>query len=84
MVASEDFSTVEVRIVGKRVGPRGFSAFQFIPETNDKLIVALKSEEKDGIPVASYITIYDFEKNIVLLDEQPLQEPYKYEGIAFI
>ncbi|VDD92854.1 unnamed protein product [Enterobius vermicularis] len=84
LVASEDFSTVEVRIVGKRVGPRGFSAFQFIPETNDKLIVALKSEEKDGIPVASYITIYDFEKNIVLLDEQPLQEPYKYEGIAFI
>ncbi|PAV56999.1 hypothetical protein WR25_01857 isoform B [Diploscapter pachys] len=34
---------------------KGYSAFQFIPGTKDSLIVALKSEEKDGKPVASYI-----------------------------
>lgn len=36
--------------VGKGVyeGPKGFSAFQFIPNTNDELIIALKSEEIVG------------------------------------
>uniref|UniRef100_A0A915AST6 Soluble calcium-activated nucleotidase 1 n=1 Tax=Parascaris univalens TaxID=6257 RepID=A0A915AST6_PARUN len=84
LTASEDFSHVDARQVGKQNGPRGFSAFQFVPETKDQIIVALKSEEKDGVPVATYITIFDFQSGHILLDEQPLQGKYKYEGIAFV
>uniref|UniRef100_A0A0N5AKV6 Soluble calcium-activated nucleotidase 1 n=1 Tax=Syphacia muris TaxID=451379 RepID=A0A0N5AKV6_9BILA len=84
LIASEDFDSVEVKLVGTHTGSRGFSAFQFIPGTNDQLIVALKSEEKDGIPVASYITVFDHKKDVILLDEQPLKGAYKYEGIAFV
>lgn len=84
LIASEDFSHVDARQVGKQNGPRGFSAFQFVPETGDRIIVALKSEEKDGLPVATYIMIFDFQSGHVLLDEQPLQGKYKYEGIAFV
>ncbi|VDM42520.1 unnamed protein product [Toxocara canis] len=84
LIASEDFSHVEARQVGNQNGPRGFSAFQFVPETNDRIIVALKSEEKGGIPVASYVTVFDAQSGHILLDEQPLQGKYKYEGIAFV
>lgn len=39
-------------------GERGFSAFQFLPGSNDNIIVALKSEERNGVPVASYLFVY--------------------------
>lgn len=65
-------------------GARGFSAFQFIPGTSDRVIVALKSEEKDGVPVASYVTVFNHETGHVLLEETPLIGKFKYEGIAFI
>lgn len=82
--ASEDFSHVEVQEIGELRGPRGTSAFAFVPGTADDIIVALKSEEKDGIPVASYIYIFNMQSGEILLDEQPLQGKYKYEGIAFV
>uniref|UniRef100_A0AC34RKR9 Soluble calcium-activated nucleotidase 1 n=1 Tax=Panagrolaimus sp. JU765 TaxID=591449 RepID=A0AC34RKR9_9BILA len=53
LIANEDFSHVQVKHVGDRGnGAKGYSAFQFIPGSHDDLIVALKSEEKEGIPVA--------------------------------
>ncbi|VDK44172.1 unnamed protein product [Anisakis simplex] len=84
LIASEDFSNVEARRIGEENGPRGFSAFQFVPETDDRIIVALKSEEKDGIPFGSYITVFDVKSGHILLGEQPLKGSYKYEGIAFV
>ncbi|KJH42118.1 Apyrase [Dictyocaulus viviparus] len=84
IICDEQFSNCKVVHVGKLDHPaRGFSAFQFIPETNDNLIVALKTEEKDGKAVNSYVTVFDVNGNIILQDS-PLNLPYKFEGIAFI
>uniref|UniRef100_A0A0N4ZTG0 Apyrase n=1 Tax=Parastrongyloides trichosuri TaxID=131310 RepID=A0A0N4ZTG0_PARTI len=85
IIANEDFTNIKHKTLGKiGNGSRGFSAFQFVPNTNDDIIVTLKSEEKDGIPVASYISVYRLSTNQVLLDEIALPGTYKYEGIEFI
>ena len=85
LIADENFDYIQVKHVGNRGnGARGFSAFQFVPGTNDNIIVALKSEEKDGVPVASYLTVFRLSDGHVLLDEKPLKGAYKFEGIAFI
>ncbi|GMT04715.1 hypothetical protein PENTCL1PPCAC_26889, partial [Pristionchus entomophagus] len=75
-----DWKVVEVGEVGD--GARGFSAFQFVPQSNDELIVALKSEEKGGKPVASYLSVFTRDGKIVLGDSK-LNGAHKYEGIAF-
>ncbi|MFH4982789.1 hypothetical protein AB6A40_009498 [Gnathostoma spinigerum] len=84
LIANEDFSIIEAKQITRAYGPRGFSAFQFFPETNDEIVAALKSEEKDGVPVGSYLTVFNVETGHILLDEQPLVGKYKYEGIAFV
>ncbi|CAJ0951957.1 unnamed protein product, partial [Mesorhabditis belari] len=83
VIASEDFSHFDVVTIGKlEDSRRGFSAFQFVPGTNDNVILALRSAEKDGIPVASYACVFDISGKI-LLEDQPLPEAHKFEGIAF-
>ncbi|EYC03977.1 hypothetical protein Y032_0090g2343 [Ancylostoma ceylanicum] len=84
IIADAKFSKFEVVKVGELTHPaRGFSAFQFIPGTKDNLIIALKSEEKDGKPVTSYVSVFDIKGN-VLLSDSSLNDPYKFEGIAFV
>ncbi|GMT34871.1 hypothetical protein PFISCL1PPCAC_26168, partial [Pristionchus fissidentatus] len=86
VVADELFeSTPTVTRIGTNDEPstRGFAAFQFVPNTNDQLIIALKSEEKDGHPVGSCVTVFDISGK-VLLQEQQLQGAYKFEGLAII
>ncbi|VIO99677.1 MGC52693 protein, putative [Brugia malayi] len=82
--ASEDFSDIKYQQIGPLSSTRGFSAFQFVPGTSDRIIVALKSEEKDTLPVASYITVFNHEMGHILLEEMPLFGKFKYEGIAFV
>ncbi|EJW85501.1 calcium activated nucleotidase 1 [Wuchereria bancrofti] len=82
--ASEDFSDIKYQQIGPLSSTRGFSAFQFVPGTSDRIIVALKSEEKDRLPVASYITVFNHEMGHILLEEVPLFGKFKYEGIAFV
>lgn len=84
LIASEDFSNIKYQQIGPLSSARGFSAFQFVPGTNDRIIVALKSEEKDGLPVASYVTVFNYEMSHILLEEVPLFGKFKYEGIAFV
>lgn len=62
---------------------RGFSAFDFVPETDDTILVALKSKEVEGQAPESYITVFDVEGR-VLLEDQKLDDGYKFEGIYFI
>uniref|UniRef100_A0A0K0D8U4 Apyrase n=1 Tax=Angiostrongylus cantonensis TaxID=6313 RepID=A0A0K0D8U4_ANGCA len=79
--ALKNFKVVRI---GKLTNPeRGFSAFEFIPGTKDQLIVALKSEEVDKNPAASYITVFDIDGNI-LLEDQKLEDQLKFEGIYFV
>ncbi|KAI3421824.1 Soluble calcium-activated nucleotidase 1 [Globodera pallida] len=62
-------------------GFRAFSAFQFLPNTDDDVIVALKSEERNGMGVASYLFVYRLSDNKVLLDDEKIA-PYKFEGLV--
>ncbi|RWS25866.1 soluble calcium-activated nucleotidase 1-like isoform X1, partial [Leptotrombidium deliense] len=61
---------------------RGFSSFKFLPYSDDHIIVAIKSEENDG-QIASYITAFTINGDIVLKEEL-IEEGIKYEGIEFI
>lgn len=80
-IANEGFTDIEVTHIGELSKTRGFSSFKFIPETNDQVIVALKSEEVAG-KIASYLTVFKIDGKILL------RERYignvKYEGIEFI
>uniref|UniRef100_A0A914H0Q2 Apyrase n=1 Tax=Globodera rostochiensis TaxID=31243 RepID=A0A914H0Q2_GLORO len=81
LTADADFANIDFREIGViRDGFRGFSAFQFLPNTADDVIVALKSEERNSKPVASYLFIYRLSTNEVLLDDERVG-PYKFEGL---
>ena len=71
----------------KRIGEvsptHGFSSFKFVPNTHDKLIVALKSEENQG-KTSSYIMAFDIDGTILLPETKIDGGDYKYEGIEFI
>ncbi|XP_053766606.1 soluble calcium-activated nucleotidase 1 isoform X4 [Desmodus rotundus] len=63
--ASPDFTDVSVCRVGEVVPTHGFSSFKFIPNTDDQVIVALKSEEDSG-KVATYIMAFTLDGRIIL------------------
>ncbi|XP_006869592.1 PREDICTED: soluble calcium-activated nucleotidase 1 [Chrysochloris asiatica] len=79
--AAQDFSDVSVRRVGELVPTHGFSSFKFVPNTDDQIIVALKSEEDSG-KVATYIMAFTLDGRF-LLPETRIGN-VKYEGIEFI
>ncbi|KJH43187.1 Apyrase, partial [Dictyocaulus viviparus] len=68
-----------VRVGRVKHPERGFSAFDFVPGTHDRIFVALKSEEISKKPTRSYVTVFDIYGN-VLLEDQQLEENYKFEG----
>lgn len=82
IICDETFSTIEVISPFGPLNPtHGFSSFKFIPNTNDELILAVRSEEDDGV-TASYITVMDLKGNVIV--KEILLGDYKYEGIEFI
>lgn len=83
VIASEDFSSIEVREVGNVTPLRGFSSFKFLPRSDDSVIVAIKSVEIDAEQSqTSFIMVFDLKGN-VLLDETELPGGKKFEGVAF-
>ncbi|TRY82660.1 hypothetical protein DNTS_032596 [Danionella cerebrum] len=78
---SPDFSDVTMSRVGPLKPTLGFSSFKFIPDTNDRIILALKSEEDAG-RIATYITAFTIEGR-VLMPETKFAD-VKYEGVEFI
>ncbi|KAH0517964.1 Soluble calcium-activated nucleotidase 1 [Microtus ochrogaster] len=79
--AAPDFKDISVRRVGELVPTHGFSSFKFIPNTDDQIIVALKSEEDSG-RIATYIMAFTLDGRF-LLPETKIGS-VKYEGIEFI
>jgi len=67
--------------IGEIIPTHGFSSFKFIPGTNDRIILALKSEEI-GSKTASYITAFNIDGTIILPETKVAD--HKYEGIEFI
>lgn len=79
--STQDFGDVTVGHVGEVIPTHGFSSFKFIPDTDDQIIVALKSEEDNG-KIASYIMAFTLDGRF-LLPETRIGS-VKYEGIEFI
>jgi soluble calcium-activated nucleotidase 1 len=67
--------------VGEIIPTHGYSSFKFLPGTNDRIIVALKSEEV-GSETASYITAFNIDGTIILPEIKVAN--HKYEGIEFV
>ncbi|RCN42159.1 Apyrase [Ancylostoma caninum] len=81
--ASEDFKNIAAVPIGKEILTRGFSAFQFVPQTDDTIVAALKTEEIRGKPQSSFIMIFTITGEIIL-DETRIPGDYKYEGLEFL
>ncbi|XP_029022767.1 soluble calcium-activated nucleotidase 1b [Betta splendens] len=77
----DDFSHVKVRRVGPLEPTHGFSSFKFVPDTDDQVVLALKTEEDAG-RVATYIIAFTLDGR-VLMPETKIGD-VKYEGLEFI
>ena len=83
ILASEDFSDIEVKHITPLTPTRGFSEFKFLPGSNDNIIVALKSEENEEEQTQnSYITVFSLDGTI-LLEETEIPDHLKFEGLEF-
>ncbi|KAM9856854.1 soluble calcium-activated nucleotidase 1b [Aulostomus maculatus] len=76
-----DFSDITVQHVGPFHPTHGFSSFKFIPDTDDQIILALKSEEDAG-RIATYIIAFTLDGRL-LMPEKKIGD-VKYEGLEFI
>ena len=81
MLCTEDFISCEIKRIGFIVPTRGFSSFKFLPGTNERIVVALKSEENNG-EIATYISVFEMSGRVLLADVRVGNE--KYEGIEFV
>lgn len=76
-----DFGHVSVRRVGPLYPTHGFSSFKFVPDTDDQIILALKSEEDAG-RIATYIMAFTLDGRL-LMPETKIGD-VKYEGLEFL
>lgn len=84
LFASEDFSRIEVKHMTPLTPTRGFSDFKFLPGSDDRVIVALKSEENEEQQTQNtYITVFDVD-GTVLMEETEIPGGMKFEGIEFV
>ena len=72
---------LQVLYIGNIIPTHGFSSFKFIPGSSDQVIVALRSEEKNGA-TATYIMGFDTAGKILLPETKIADQ--KYEGFEFI
>ncbi|TMW45893.1 hypothetical protein DOY81_009033 [Sarcophaga bullata] len=84
ITADEDFNKIDtVPLNFPNTQPtHGFSSFKFIPGMDDRVIVALRTEELNG-KTTTFITAFDIEGKF-LYAEQHIETDLKYEGFEFI
>ena len=80
--ADENFDNVVYKTIGEIVPVRGYSSFKFVPDTNNKIIIALKSEEDSG-KTRTYVTLFNIDGTI-LVNDKLISDKYKYEGVEFV
>lgn len=78
---SENFKEMSFIEIGGRRKERGFSSLRFIPGTNDKVIVAIKSEEI-GDEQRSFLTVFTIDGKVILDDHHFANK--KFEGLEFV
>lgn len=94
VIVDESFSDAKIVTVNmkeKSPGLHGFSSFAFVPGTNDRHALALRSVEEDCAldnmdlcKQRSYVVIFDIMTGEVLMDEVKLEQDMKFEGVEFV
>ena len=82
LIATEDFSSVDVRRVGPVEPEYGFSAIRKIPGTNG-LFVAIKVREVDG-ETHSKLAVFDLDGKFYLDSGFEEIGEAKFEGLEFL
>jgi soluble calcium-activated nucleotidase 1 len=94
IIADEHFKTTSMQHVGKLLPTHGFSSAKFLPGSNDEVIVALKSEEKEtkGVEggakyqniMRTFLTVFNWKTGQTLMEETEIPGAAKFEGLEFI
>jgi soluble calcium-activated nucleotidase 1 len=82
VISDDNFVDIKFNTIGEINPVRGYSSFKFVPNTNDKIVIALKSEEDDG-KTKTYVTVFDI-SGFILIKDILISSKYKFEGIEFI
>lgn len=82
LLASEDFSDIEVKTIGPLEEEYGFSAVRRVPGMDD-VYMALKVKELGDV-TETKITVFDLHGNFLLDPPFQLVGGLKYEGLTFI
>lgn len=92
IIASEDFkkiSTIEIQWLKDSTGLKGFSSAKFVPGTQDRLIVALRTIEVDPSrrnpkrETATFLSVFEIPSGKLVLAEERISNT-KLEGIEFL
>jgi soluble calcium-activated nucleotidase 1 len=93
LLVDENFTDAKlVEIQMSEVDPlHGFSTAAFVPNTNERHIMAIRSVEEDCVggdeslcKQRSYAIVFDVLTGEVLMDEVLMDDNVKYEGIEFV
>jgi soluble calcium-activated nucleotidase 1 len=91
VLVDENFEKYEVVTIQVEMdGLRGFSSFAFVPSTNDRHALAIRSVEEnctgeiDVCQQRSYFLVFDVKTGEVLSTEKKYKENLKFEGVEFV
>lgn len=79
----EDFSTISKIKVENKDRTHGFSSFKFMPDTDDNVILTIKTREV-GEQISSFIQAFETLTGKSLMNEVSIPGDYKFEGIEFL
>uniref|UniRef100_A0AC35TL33 Apyrase n=1 Tax=Rhabditophanes sp. KR3021 TaxID=114890 RepID=A0AC35TL33_9BILA len=82
ITADATFKCIDVVKIGAVDAEFGYSGFQFVPKTNDTVIIALQTREVGVKPVASKINVFRTDGTI-LFASHLISGDYKMEGLEF-
>lgn len=83
ILANEDFTEIESHPLSDPplVDHRGFSSFQFVPNSNEKIIIGLTTIETDE-EIATFIIGLDIQGKVLFPESKILND--KFEGLSFL
>ncbi len=78
----ENLTNVNCIEIGKAEQTRSFASFKFVPNTNNQLIIAIKSQEYMG-KCQTWVNMFDVNGNI-LVEDILISNYFKCESIEFV
>lgn len=93
LLVNEDFTESQLVLVNfAKIDPlHGFSTAAFVPNTNERHVMAIRSVEEDCVggdeslcKQRSYVVVFDVLTGEVLMDEVKIDDNVKFEGVEFV